>query len=402
MSSPHSVYSSGRSRSPASCERTPSRSPLPSTDENLSPRSSPSSSCSLFTLLQCFSGPTLSTSGSASVFAGSGSVKTKSRKGHSARELSSAARRNATEVIDVFSESDDDPVNPEDVKILGEVIDVTSDDECTILRHIVKRKISEPVSGAEEESEAATYSRSVKRRIRGPMPETEDESEATNYPKSDSSAGEFSFDSEPLSPLSFGSPGGSPFAGLFPGSLDSVAGSIGSDLPFSDESYDGSVYDFGDPEELLVEITPKVPESGDQRDVPQDEPGMSADLTCEDGELAQEIPDGANDDAGPGEGEVVLGEYLVGDQGLLVPVGEYSLAMEQDDGASATGPDMGREGRFFEDMQVVPEIPQGSGSNLDEFECHIDRQCVLEEGSSGDNAVSLYSVEDTATLSLDD
>ena len=402
MSSPHSVYSSGGSRSPASYVRTPSRSPLPSTDEDLSPRSSPSSSCSLFTLLQCFSGPTLSTSGSASVFAGSGSIKKKSRKGHSARGLSSAARRNATEVIDVFSESDDDSVNPEDVKILEEVIDVTGDDECTILRHIVKRKISEPVPGADEESEAANYSRSVKRRIRGPMPETEDESDATNYPKSDSSAGEFSFDSEPLSPLSFGSPGGSPFAGLSPESLDSMVGSSGGDLPFSDESFDGSVYEFGDPKELLVEITPKIPESGDQSDVPQGEPGMSADLTREDGELAQEIPDGTNDDAGPGEGEVVLGEYLVGDQGLLVPVGEYSLAMEQDDGASETGPDMGHEGRFFEDMRVVPEIPQGSGSNRGEPECHIDHQCVLEEDSSMDYAVSPFRVEDTATLSLND
>ena len=344
----------------------------------------------------------LSPSGSGSIFAGSGLVQKKSRRGRNARELSRAARRNATEVIDVFSESDDDSVNPEDVKILEEVIDVTGDDECTILKHIVKRKISEPVSGAEEESEAANCSRSVKRRIRGPMSETEDESEATNYPKSDSSAGEFSFDSEPLSPLSFGSPGGSPFAGLFPDSLDSMVESSGEDLALSDESYDGSVYEFGDPEELSVEITPKIPENSIQSDVSQDEPGMSADLACEDGELAQEIPDGANGDAGPGEGEVVLGEYLVGDQGLLVPVGEYSLAMEQDDGASETGIDMGYEGRFFEDMWTVPEIPQGSGSNLGEPECHIDRQCVLEEDSSVDNAVSPFRVEDTASLSLDD
>ena len=402
MSSPHSVYSSGRSRSPASYVRTPSRSPLPSTDENLSPRSSPSSSCSLFTLLQCFSGPLLPPSGSGSVFAGSGSVKKKSRKGRSARKLSSAARRNATEVIDVFSESDDDSVNPEEVKILEEVIDVTGDDECTILRHIVKRKISEPVPGAEEEIEAANYSRSVKRRIRGPMPETEDESEATTYPQSNSSAGELSFESEPLSPLSFGSPSGSPFSGLFPESPDSLLGSSGGGLPFSDESYDGSVYEFGDPEELLVEITPKLPESGDQSDVPQDEPGISADLTCEDGELAQEIPEGADEDAGLGEGEVVVGEYLVGDQGILVPVCEGSLAMDQDDGASDTELDIGCEGRSFEDMQIVLEFPQGSGSGPSEPDRHIDRQHVLEEDSPMDTAVSPLRVEDTATLSLDD
>ena len=402
MSSPHSVYSSGGSRSPTSYVRTPSRSPLPSTDENLSPRSSPSSSCSLFTLLQCFSGPKLSPSGSGSIFAGSGLVKKKNRKGRNARELSNAARRNATEVIDVFSESDDDTVNPEDVKILEEVIDVTGDDECTILRHIVKRKINEPVSGAEEDGEAVDYSRSVKRRIRGPVSETEDESEATDYPKSDSSAGELSYDSEPLSPLSFGSPGGSPFADLFPENLDSMVGSSGGDLPFSDESYDDSIYGFEDPEELTVEITPRIPESGDQSDVSQDEPGMSVELACEDGKFAQENPDRTNDDAGPGEGEVVLGEYLVGDQGLLVPVSEYSLAMEQDDGASEPGLDMGHEGRFFEDMRVVPEIPQGSGSNRGESECHIDHQCVLEEDSSVDNTVSPFRVEDTATLSLDD
>ena len=402
MSSPHSVYSSGGSRSPASYARTPSRSPLPSTDEDLSPRSSPSSSCSLFTLLQCFSGPTLSTSGSASVFAGSGSIKRKSRKGRSAKELPSAARRNATEVIDIFSESDDDTVNPEDVKVLEEVIDVTGDDECTILRHIVKRKISEPESEAEEEGEATSYSRSVKKRIQGPVSETEDESETTNYPRSDSSVGEFSFDSEPLSPFSFGSPSGSPFAGLFPEDPDSMVESSGGDLSFSDESYDGSIYEFEDPEELSVEITPKIPENGNQSDVPQDEPGMSADLECDGGELAQETPDGTNDDAGPGEGEVMLGEYLVGDQGLLVPVGEYPLAMEQGDGASEIGLDMGYEGRIFEDMRAVPEILQGSGSNLGESECHIDRQCVLEEDSSVDNAVSPFRVDDTVTLSLDD
>ena len=403
MSSPHSGYSSGSSRSPASYARTPSRSSMPGSDENLSPRSSPSSSCSLSTLLKSFSGPKFAPAGRRSVFAKSGLAKRRGNKGRTARKPSRADRRYATEVIDLSS---DEEMDTSDIEFLEEVIDISGDDdsECEVLKHIVKG------------------------RNRKLMSDAGDESEETSYPISGSSGSDggspfVDLSSGSISPFSFGSP----LSSLHSMSPRGTFGSGEADLPASDESYDGSVFEFSDSEEMVVEITPMRPEYGDQDGAFQGESEVPAAMVCEDEELVQgdqevptvqgdqevstvqgdqEVPtvqkdqDGNNDDAGQNDGVAGQGELVLGDH--IHPVDECSPSKKQDVGSDKTGPDGGDKEEAPEAMQIVPVTPRVVVASPDDFDCPIDDKCVLEENLSVDHAVFLHKVDDAVTPFLDD
>ena len=215
----------------------------------------------------------------------SNSVKRRGRKGRKNRKSSRAFRRRTIEVVNLSSD------NASDVEFLEEVITLSSsDDECEILKHVVKGRDRESTSDAGAESGE------------------------TNYPGSNSSSANVDNPScspnlDPVSPYSFGSPHSS-LRSISP--CEDVE-SNEADLPASDVSHDGSA-EIGDSEEMIIEITPLSTTESDQDETFQGESGMSPKTNCEDeGSIQgnQEVPVVLEDRKAPsmpGDQEVPFGQ----------------------------------------------------------------------------------------------
>ena len=196
-----------------------------------SPRSSPSSSCSLSTLLETFSGRRTIPMGRRSVFAKSGSATKRDYNGCTVRKPSLADRRHATEVIEISS---DEESNMDGIEFLEEVVDGTGDgdSECEILRHSDMENNGELVS------------------------DTDDGVEGTSCPTSNPSGSEggnsfVDIGSGSVSPFTVGSP----LSSFHSTSSYEVFGSSEADLLVSDYSSDGCIFELSDSEEMTVEIS---------------------------------------------------------------------------------------------------------------------------------------------------
>ena len=146
-----------------------------------SPHSSPCSSSSLTLLSKTFSGLKTAPVNRGFAFAKSGSAKRRSKKSRRVRRPSRAFRKRAIEVVNLSSD--------DDIEFLEEIIDISdsADDECRILKHLVRGKDV------------------------GSTSDVGAESGETNHPGSSSSGTDggnlFSdLSLESISPFSFGSP----------------------------------------------------------------------------------------------------------------------------------------------------------------------------------------------------
>ena len=340
MSSPYSSYSSGSSRSPTSYARTPSRSSMSDSDENLSPCGSPSPSCSLTALLDAYSGARSAPMGRRSVFAESRLAATVGDRSRVVRNLFTADRGYAAEVTELAS---DEEMDLGDIEFLEEAIDVSDDgtSEDGALEHSVVVRRKELV--------------------------TKDDDENSFVELGSGSASPSSCNSS--------------LSAIPVTNSHELFGSGGMDLLVSAASYDDGISGFGGSEGMTVEVSPIVFEHDDRDGALPDKLDKPTVIVCEDGGSTHNVQEVPADQGNQGV-RIVLKRRGGSDHGARWSVsatGRGGFSGQQDADPNTPGLDGRGEDEPLVAMRAAPIASHAVVAGLDTLNCSVTDQGVLDE-----------------------